>query len=99
MSANVAKRSQRPPEEAPLVVPADPAGAVDRALAVLCTFSRERPALGVTEISERLHLTKSTVHRLLQALMLRGLVAQDPHKRQYTLGYRVLALAQAVPGE
>lgn len=99
MSANVAKRIERPPDDLPPVVPADPAGAVDRALAVLCTFSRDRPALGVTEISERLHLTKSTVHRLLQALLLRGLVAQDPHKRQYTLGYRVLALAQAVPGE
>jgi DNA-binding IclR family transcriptional regulator len=72
---------------------------VDRALAVLCSFSRETPALGVTELSERLDLTKSTVHRLLQALMARGLVAQDPDHRHYTLGYRVLALARAVPGE
>lgn len=72
---------------------------VDRALAVLCSFSRETPVLGVTELSERLDLTKSTVHRLLQALMARGLVAQDPAHRHYTLGYRVLALAQAVPGE
>lgn len=73
--------------------------AVDRALAVLCAFSRETPVLGVTEISERLDLTKSTVHRLLQALLARGLVSHDPDKRHYTLGYRVLALAQAVPGE
>lgn len=82
--------------------PADAALAsrsVDRALAVLCSFSRETPALGVTELSERLDLTKSTVHRLLQALMARGLVAQDPDHRHYTLGYRVLALARAVPGE
>jgi IclR family acetate operon transcriptional repressor len=71
----------------------------DRALAVLCAFSRETPSLGVTEISERLGLTKSTVHRLLQALVRRGLVAQDASRRGYTLGYRVLALAQAVPGE
>ena len=74
-------------------------GAVDRALAVLCAFSRETPSLGVTELSERLSLTKSTVHRLLQALLARGLVAQDPDRRHYTLGYRVMALAQAVPGE
>lgn len=73
--------------------------AVDRALAVLCAFSREAPSLGVTELSERLGLTKSTVHRLLQALMVRGMVAQDPDSRDYTLGYRVLALAQAVSGE
>jgi DNA-binding IclR family transcriptional regulator len=74
-------------------------GAVDRALAVLCAFSRESPSLGITEISARLGLTKSTVHRLLQTLVARGMVAQDPARRSYTLGYRVLALAQAVPGE
>lgn len=79
--------------------PAQPAeGAVERALAVLCCFSRETPTLGVTEIGERLNLTKSTVHRLLQALVAQGLVTQDAARRQYTLGYRVLALAQAVPG-
>lgn len=99
MSANIAGRTRPPLEDAPPGSPADPAGAVNRALAVLCTFSREQPALGVTEISDRLHLTKSTVHRLLQALLQRGLVAQDLRGRQYTLGYRVLALAQAVPGE
>lgn len=81
---------------------ADTAGATsaaDRVLAVLCAFSRETPALGVTEIAERLELTKSTVHRLLQVLLARGLVAQDATRRHYTLGYRVLALSQAVPGE
>src|SRR6516162_3933579 len=72
-------------------------GAVERALAVMCCFSRETPTLGVTEISERLRLTKSTVHRLLQSLLAWGLVAQDAAHRQYSLGYRVLALAPAVP--
>ncbi len=83
--------------------PADTTGhtirAVDRALAVLCAFSRETPSLGVTELSERLDLNKSTIHRLLQVLLARGMVAQDPDRRHYTLGYRVLALAQAVPGQ
>jgi DNA-binding IclR family transcriptional regulator len=74
-------------------------GAVERALAVLCCFSRQTPTLGVTDISERLNLTKSTVHRLLQALVAQGLVTQDAARRHYSLGYRVLALAQAVPGE
>jgi DNA-binding IclR family transcriptional regulator len=73
--------------------------AVERAIAVLCAFSRETPALGVTELAEGLELSKSTVHRLLQVLMAHGLVAQDPAQRHYTLGYRILALAQAVPGE
>ena len=87
----------RPPEM--VDASAGVTGAVDRALTVLCAFSRETPALGVTELSERLNLTKSTVHRLLQSLLAHGLVAQDPNRREYTLGYRVLALARAVPGE
>ena len=66
-------------------------GAVERALSVLCCFSRQTPTLGVTDISERLNLTKSTVHRLLQALVAQGLVTQDAARRQYSLGYRVLA--------
>lgn len=73
--------------------------AVDRALAVLCAFTRETPWLGVSEINQRLGLHKSTVHRLLQVLLSRGMVAQDATHRRYALGYRVLALAQAVPGE
>lgn len=73
--------------------------AVERAVAVLCAFSRETPSLGVTELAEKLDLTKSTTHRVLQALMAHGLIAQDPAGRHYTLGYRILALAQAVPGD
>jgi DNA-binding IclR family transcriptional regulator len=73
--------------------------AVERAIAVLCAFSRETPWLGVTELAEKLDLTKSSVHRVLQVLVAHGLVAQDPVRRNYSLGYRILALAQAVPGE
>src|SRR5262249_52713976 len=99
MGSRAAQARARPPAANE---PADAALAsrsVDRALAVLCSFSRETPSLGVTALSERLDLTKSTVHRLLQVLMARGLVAQDPDRRRYTLGYRILALASAVPGE
>jgi len=96
MATGTMAQGRRPSDQQP-AQPAD--SAVDRALAVLCCFSRETPTLGVTEIGERLNLTKSTVHRLLQALVAHGLVAQDPARRQYALGYRVLALAQAVPGE
>ena len=72
---------------------------VDRALAVLLAFSRETPAWGVTELSERLGLTKSAIHRILRSLMAHGMVTQDRETRVYTLGYRVLALAAGVSGE
>lgn len=73
--------------------------AVDRALSVLLAFSRETPTLGVTELSERLGLTKSTIHRILRSLVTHGMVAQDRETRMYSLGFRVLALAAGVPGE
>jgi len=72
---------------------------VDRALAVLLAFSRETPTLGVTELSERLGLTKSAIHRILRSLMAHGMVTQDPETRAYSLGFRVLALAAGVTGE
>ncbi len=72
---------------------------VDRALAVLLAFSRETPVLGVTELSERLGLTKSAIHRILRSLMAHGMVTQDPETRSYSLGFRVLALAAGVTGE
>lgn len=79
--------------------PAAALSAVDRALAILCAFSSETPTLGVSQLSDRLALTKSTAHRLLQALVAWGLVMRSTTSHQYTLGYRVLALARAVPGE
>src|SRR5882724_2401926 len=46
---------------------------VNNALAVLESFSVERPEIGVTELSQTLGLGKSTVHRLLTSL------ASEPH--------------------
>src|SRR5574340_1167792 len=72
---------------------------VDRTLGVLLAFSREEPWLGVTELSERLGLTKSAIHRILRSLMAHGMVTQDRETRAYALGFRALALAAGVPGE
>ncbi len=72
---------------------------VDRALGVLLAFSRETPTLGVTDLSERLGLTKSAIHRILRSLMAHGMVTQDRETRAYSLGFRVLALAAGVSGE
>jgi len=51
--------------------------AVKRAIAILKTFSSDEPELGVSEISRRLRLPKSTVSRLLATLEEEGLIAQD----------------------
>jgi DNA-binding IclR family transcriptional regulator len=49
----------------------------DRALAILATFSPDRPALRVSELARELGLHKSTVSRLLAILQARGLVRRE----------------------
>ena len=69
---------------------------VDRAIAVLKAFSEEEPVLGVTELSQRLKLPKSTVYRLLASLQQEGIVDQDPETEKYRLGIELVSLAGLV---
>ncbi len=59
-------------------------------------FSEEEPELGVTELSQRLELPKSTVYRLLASLQRGGLVDQDPETEKYRLGIELVRLAGLV---
>jgi len=70
-----------------------PIQSVDRAIAILNAFSINEAQLGVTELSHRLGLHKSTVHRLLASLQKGGLVERDPRNRKYSLGIRLIELA------
>jgi DNA-binding IclR family transcriptional regulator len=69
---------------------------IDRAIAVLKAFGEEEPELGVTELSQRLELPKSTVYRLLASLQQEGLVDQDPETEKYHLGIELVHLAGLV---
>ncbi len=66
---------------------------IARAFAVLASL--EDGPRGVTEIADRAGLPKSTVARLLAALVREGAVEQRPDSR-YRLGGRVASLARAV---
>src|SRR5437867_13445708 len=68
--------------------------AVRRAIAVLKSFSDEAPEMGVTEVSRRVNLHKSTVYRLLSAFEDEGLIARNPETGKYRLGPELI-----VPGE
>ncbi|HID64445.1 MAG TPA: ArsR family transcriptional regulator, partial [Anaerolineae bacterium] len=69
---------------------------VDRAIAVLKAFSEEEPELGVTGLSQRLGLPKSTVYRLLASLQQEGIVDQNPETEKYRLGIELVHLAGLV---
>lgn len=64
---------------------------VMRALDILETVASESN-IRLTEISDRLELNVSTCHHLVQTLLQRGYVEQDPDTRGYYLGGKVLSL-------
>jgi len=70
--------------------------AVERAAAILKSFSPATPALGVTELARRLGLHKSTVHRLLATLEREGFVVQDADGGRYRLGLQLFELGSLV---
>jgi len=67
--------------------------AVERALDVLLCFTRDEPNLTLTQISERVGIHKSTVHRLLATLESRRLVQRDHASGMYHLGSRLMEMA------
>jgi len=69
--------------------------AVERAIDVLNVLRSHGGTAGVSEISRELGLSKSTVHRILVALMNKGVVSQGGSNSQYSLGYRLFDLAFA----
>lgn len=70
--------------------------AIERAVAILGSFQAETPELGVTEISTKLGLHKSTVHRFLVNLEDAGLVERNGRSNRYRLGLRLFELGGLV---
>ncbi len=62
-----------------------------RAIAILDSFSVQHPQLGVREIARRVHLSRSTVGRLLTALHEMAILSQDPITHAYGLGPKILS--------
>jgi DNA-binding IclR family transcriptional regulator len=62
-------------------------------LDVLNCFSSETPKIGVTEISRKLRLSKSTVSRILSTLQQGNLVAKASTDQKFQLGPKVVELA------
>ena len=67
--------------------------AVERALDVLMCFTSQNPELTMTEISEKVGIHKSTVHRLLATLEGKRFVERDAVTGVYRPGIRFLQLA------
>ena len=67
-----------------------------KALNILEVLADEEPPYTLTQLSRRLHLHVSTVHRLLVNLVRHGFVEEDPASGGYQLSYRVLRMGLRV---
>lgn len=67
--------------------------AVERAMDVLNVIKNHDRGVGITDISRELGLAKSTVHRLLVAMIHKGMVRQDEETERYSFGYSIMEMA------
>ncbi len=65
---------------------------VDRALSILEVLSDYSEGLGVTDISDKIGLHKSTVYRLLSTLIHKGYVTQDAKSNKYRITLKLFEL-------
>ncbi|MCL6633597.1 MAG: IclR family transcriptional regulator [Alicyclobacillus herbarius] len=65
---------------------------VHNAIRILHEFSDEKPEMGISELSARLGIAKSTVYRLLHTLGEMRLVDQDARTHKYRLGLGLFVL-------
>ena len=72
-----------------------PIQSVSRIFSILERLAKSGP-MGVTELSERLKLSKGTVHRMLSTLSALGYVAKDKQSDKYFLTVKFLRLSSAM---
>lgn len=69
---------------------------LSRGLGILVELGRHPDGLALTELAKLVGLPVSTTHRLLTDLAELGFATADPETKRYSVGLRVLELAQGV---
>ncbi|HSZ69520.1 MAG TPA: IclR family transcriptional regulator [Solirubrobacteraceae bacterium] len=67
---------------------------LERGLAILMCFTRERPLLGIAELADMLGLSRSTTHRYAITLVALGYLRQG-ERRKYRLALHVIDLGMS----
>jgi DNA-binding IclR family transcriptional regulator len=69
---------------------------LERALSILCAFSKETQSLSLAQLSEAVKLPKTTVLRLCSTLTEFGFLYYDQQAGRYSLGLKLLVLGSVV---
>jgi IclR family pca regulon transcriptional regulator len=68
---------------------------LDRGLAILSSFTPERHSIGISELAERLQMSRSTTHRYVMTLLELGYLQRNSSGRKYQLSLRVTSLGMS----
>lgn len=67
---------------------------LERALNTLTVLSENKNGLSISELSAKLNIPPSSIHRIVSVLKKNNFVIQDPVTKKYKIAYKVLSLAQ-----
>ncbi len=70
------------------------APSVKKAFKILYAISDASSGLGISDLSKKLKIGKSTVHGITTALEELGVLVRDPLQKRYTVGYSLLELCR-----
>lgn len=70
---------------------------VQRALDIVECFSSQKTELSLNEISKMLQLNKSTVHGIINTLLINGYINQNSENGKYLLGKKFISKSLIVP--
>jgi IclR family transcriptional regulator, KDG regulon repressor len=71
-------------------------GTLSKALQVIELLSRNSKGLALAEMSKTLGFPKSTIHHMLQTLLLSDYISQDDETKKYSLGLRFLEISSRI---
>ncbi len=69
---------------------------LERALSIIEQMAQAGRPINISELSEKVNLKISTVHRLLNTLVERGYVEQNRENNRYQLGLKLLEIANSI---
>lgn len=69
---------------------------VKKAIMILESFEADKKYQGITELSKKFGMQKSTIHSLLNTLKENGYIIYNPINKKYCLGLKILELAKRV---
>lgn len=72
---------------------------VKKAFRILQAVSDYQGGLGVSELSKKLNMSKSTVHGIASALEELGLLIRNPNDKKYRIGYTLFELVRKSYGK